>query len=133
MQRKVRFAPTPRSSSDSLDSSCSCDSTSSCRLIRRQRKRQSAPVMSTAKVKLVLRSSSARLPERFGKRRGMPAPTLRDLCLNVLLSNVITFIFICFVVCLLQFNGKEYNLNLTKSGKRVLLFYKMCTNWNGSV
>lgn len=87
--RTVRFAPTPNSSPDF--SSCSCDSNSSCRLRRRQRKRHSVPVVPTAKVMpSILRSSSARMPRvRKKRRRGPTVLSLKDLCLDTLIQNVI--------------------------------------------
>lgn len=87
--RTVHFAPTPISSPDS-DFSCSCDSNSSCRLRRRQRKRHSAPVLSSAKVMpSILRSSSARMPGRNAKRKRPSVLSLKDMCVDALIQNVI--------------------------------------------
>lgn len=103
---RVRFAPTPRSSPESIDSSASSCHSTYCQshVSRRQRCRHSAPAalqwstenLQSSKAKMppsLPRSLSERLSSNSSKkiRRWRPASVcrLKDLCLDVLINNVI--------------------------------------------
>lgn len=81
--QRVRFAPTPRSSSESeAYSSCSCEDICcrSPRVTRRQRDRHSAPA--------ALPSLGRSLPRVVKRKRPKVVRQLKDICLDTLTKNV---------------------------------------------
>lgn len=102
---RVRFAPTPCSSSESeSDASISCGSSCNStyckqpRIIRRQQSRNSAPTVLPSCMKSTMpslpRAMSERLPRsseksKARKWRTVTVPLLKDLCLDILMHNVI--------------------------------------------
>lgn len=111
---RVRFAPTPCSSPESesgASTSCgsSCNSTfcNHPRVVRRQRSRNSVPVVLPSCMKSTMQSLPRAMSERLSrssekskarKWRTVTVPLLKDMCLDVLMHNVI-IIYCLFIAC----------------------------------
>lgn len=119
---RVRFAPTPCSSSESESGASisyeSCNSTycKHTRVVRRQRSRNSAPVVLPSCMKSTMprlpRAMSERLPRsseksKARKWRTVTVPLLKDLCLDILIHNVI--IIYCIIDHLVLLSFKKFN------------------------
>lgn len=94
---RVRFAPTPRSSPEyECSSSTACDSSCCTEGSRRQRARHSAPAVLQLYSKIIK-------SKKMKRRRPVVVATLKDLCLDVLVHNVRSHLFLHLLLTLIAY------------------------------
>lgn len=100
----VRFAPTPSSSVEFLGYSTDSDSCCTKSNLRARRQRTKGSNETIKVVNKTIKSSKTKLRNGRGRTKSKTVPLLKNLCLDVLLKNVI-FLFM-FIAEGVRFNVK---------------------------